>query len=274
MSIQDIINKISKEECFETISDDAGFYIRIDAYLPWLSTAIHDGGKFREELKAKSLKSDLQRWYEEDPCTGRMVESAPIFLKGLDSRFEYDLNRAPETAVYETAWGEECWREELTAEEKAVSLKKHSDYYLVLNTLFEKLESKFSKVILFDMHSYNWRRHDRKVPEFNIGTELLDQKKWAEEIEEWKNLLAAVEIPDNTNTTAINDVFFGKGYQLKQTVDKFDKTLVLATEISKIYCNELNGEIYDHIVESVSDQLAEAMKAHTDKFLSINHASN
>ncbi|MEM7162617.1 MAG: N-formylglutamate amidohydrolase [Bacteroidota bacterium] len=266
MSTDEIIKNIQKGNCFEANCSDSGFYIRISAYKPWMATAIHDGGGFREELKAKTLKSDLQRWYEEDPCTGQMVCSAPIFLKGLDSRFEYDLNRAPETAVYETAWGEQCWKEPLSIEEKERSLAKHSNYYSVLNALLSKLESEFEKVVLYDMHSYNWKRHDRKVPEFNIGTVLLDQSKWNDEISSWAKHLSAIDIPKNVNDTAINDVFEGKGYQLSQTVEKFKNTLVLATEVSKIYCDELTGEIYEGIVQSLSDQLAKAMEEHAQSY--------
>jgi len=273
MSIEEIIRKIENQECFEAQSDDSGFYIRIREYLPWIATAIHDGGGFKEELKAKTLKSPLQRWYEEDPCTGEMVSAAPIFLKGLDSRFEYDLNRGPENAVYTTAWGEECWSEALSSEEKERSLKKHYDYYLVLNTIIQKLETEFGKVVLYDMHSYNWKRHDRKVPEFNIGTELIDQEGWKAEIQNWANLLGQITIPKNVNETAINDVFKGRGYQLRQTTERFSNTLVLATEISKIYCDELTGEIYQDIVDEVSDQLGKAMGLHAETFFLENELS-
>ncbi len=273
MSVEEIIRKIENRECFEANSDDNGFHIRISEYLPWVATAIHDGGGFREELKAKTLKSLLQRWYEEDPRTGQMVSAAPIFLKGLDSRFEYDLNRGPENAVYETAWGEDCWSEALTLEEKERSLGKHGDYYLVLNALIQKLEAEFGKVVLYDMHSYNWKRHDRKVPEFNIGTELIDQVKWKDEIQSWANLLGKITIPRNINETAINDVFMGRGYQLKQITERFSNTLVLATEISKVYCDELTGEIYQDIVDGVSNQLGKAMKSHAETFFLQNELS-
>lgn len=266
MSIQEIVKKIKEGECFETTSDGNGFFLRISKYHPWIATAIHDGGGFREELKAKTLKTPLQRWYEEDPCTGQMVNAAPIFLKGLDSRFEYDLNRGPENAVYETAWGEECWKEELSAEEKERSLQKHRDYYTVLNTIIEKLEREFGRVVLYDMHSYNWKRHERKVPEFNIGTEQIDQLKWQNEIESWAKELSHIDIPRNVNNTTINDVFKGRGYQLKQTTERFSNTLVLATEISKIYCDELRGEVYQDIVDSVSSQLGKAMRSHAEAF--------
>lgn len=273
MSIEEIISKIESEECFECSSEGMGFFIRIESYVPWLATAIHDGSGFRDELQDISLISRSQRWYEEDPCTGDMVSEAPIFLKGLDSRFEYDLNRAPENAVYDTAWGEKCWKEPLSKEQKSISLQKHSNYYRVLGALLRKLESKFERVVLHDMHSYNWKRHNRIVPEFNLGIELIDKEKWKEEIGEWFKLLSDIEIPRNTNTTAINDVFWGRGYQLANTVSKFKRTLVLATEMSKIYCDELTGEVFQDIVKSISKQLGFAMKVHAEKYFTHRKVS-
>jgi len=59
----------------------------------------------------------------------------------LDARLPADLNRPPETCVYEEAWGQVVWCEPLGDAEKAASLEKHTAFYTVLGVLYEKLES-------------------------------------------------------------------------------------------------------------------------------------
>lgn len=106
ISIQQILDNIENEIVFEAYAEDESFKIKIDEYIPYVCAAIHDGGQMREDIREKCLLSNYERWYEEDPHTAEFVETFPILIQGCDSRFEYDLNRGPETAVYEEAWGD------------------------------------------------------------------------------------------------------------------------------------------------------------------------
>ena len=118
LSLKDIITKIKNEESFEAVSSDYSFTIKIDDYVPYACAAIHDGHQFRKELWENCIHTEYERWYEEDPETKNMVKSHPIVIAGCDSRFEYDLNRAPEDAVFVTAWGKQLWRKPLSEEMK------------------------------------------------------------------------------------------------------------------------------------------------------------
>jgi hypothetical protein len=101
LSIEEIIQKIKKEELFHAVSEDYSFTLKIDAYVPYICGAVHDGHQFRKELWENCLHTEYERWYEEDPETKNIVISHPILIAGCDSRFEYDLNRTPEDAVFE-----------------------------------------------------------------------------------------------------------------------------------------------------------------------------
>ncbi len=114
LSIKEIINKIESQEIFEAVADDYSFTIKIDEYVHYACGAVHDGHQFRSELWDNCLHTTYERWYEEDPATKQMVQTQPIVISGLDSRFEYDLNRPPETAIYSDAWGKQLWREPLS----------------------------------------------------------------------------------------------------------------------------------------------------------------
>jgi hypothetical protein len=74
-------------------------------------------------------------------------------------------------------------------------------------------------------------------------------------------------LPNGIPSTArINDVFFGKGYFLKYLTDTFDNTLVLATEISKVYCDETTGIIFPEVVDSAARQLKELIPLQLTEF--------
>lgn len=255
-ALGDILDRIEKGECFEAVSWDYSFSVKIDSYVPWLCAAVHDGHQFRRSLWELCHHSEYERWYEEDPCTLEMVHSQPIVLAGRDSRFEYDLNRPEQTAIYTDAWGKELWKLPLSAEQRELSLDKHRNFYKVVAALMGKLESMFPKVLVFDMHSYNWKRWDREVPVWNLGTANLDQKRFGKIAERWRGLLETVELPHGIRSTSkINDTFQGNGYFLKFITENFGNSLVLATEISKIYCDELTGTVFPEVVRSVETQL-------------------
>ena len=135
LAVQDIISLIEQGEAFEAVSEDYSFTLKIEGYVPYVCAAVHDGHQFRQELWENCLHTEYERWYEEDPCTKQMIHSHPIVIAGLDSRFEYDLNRAPDTAVFDTAWGKQLWKTPLKETEKVESLAKHSNFYKVVHAL-------------------------------------------------------------------------------------------------------------------------------------------
>ncbi|MBD3636319.1 MAG: DUF1704 domain-containing protein [Crocinitomicaceae bacterium] len=253
LSVEQIIQKIEKGHSFEVEDTDGSFYLKITEYVPFVCTAIHDGHNFREELQDNIIHTEYERWYEEDPKTLEFISSFPIVLAGKDSRFEYDLNRPPETAVYKDAWGKPVWKKALTARERTTSLSKHENFYRVVEALITKLEKLFKACVVYDIHSYNYKRHERDVPVFNVGTERIDVKKFGNVKNAFLKGLASIELPDIKNTTAENDVFMGRGYLLQFVTEKFDNTLVLATEIKKIYCNEETGEYFSQVIDSIRE---------------------
>ena len=255
-TVDDIVLLIEEGTCFEAVAQDYSFTIKIDKYVPFVCGAVHDGHQFRQSLWSNCLHTEYERWYEEDPCTREMVRTFPILISGCDSRFEYDLNRPPETAIFDTAWGKQLWKEELPKEEKEKSLAKHHNFYKVVHALIDKLEKEFGDVVVFDMHSYNWKRWDREVPVWNLGTTNIDTERYGLLVESWRSKLESMQLPNGIQTTAkINDTFYGNGHFLKYITQNFENTLVLATEISKIYCDELTGVIFPEVVRSVEEQL-------------------
>jgi hypothetical protein len=267
LSISEIINRIENEVIFEAVSNDYSFTIKIDEYVHYACAAVHNGHQFRKELWKNCLHTEYERWFEEDPATKEMIRSNPIVIAGCDSRFEYDLNRAPETAIYDDAWGKQLWKNPLPENQKLKSLEKHANFYKVVAALMAKLEEKFKVCIVYDMHSYNWKRWTREVPTWNLGTANVDNNRFGNEIESWRAILEKTPLPNNIKSTSlINNTFQGNGYFLKYITQNFKNTLVLATEIAKIYCDELTQIMYPEVIDTVEKYLKTELKTHADTF--------
>lgn len=267
LSVEAIIDCIENEKIVHAIADDYSFTLKIESYVHYVCAAVHDGHQFRKDLWDNCLHTEYERWYEEDPETKKMIESHPIVIAGCDSRFEYDLNRAPDTAVFDTAWGKQLWEKPLPELERQKSLQKHASFYKVVNALIKKLEHIYGICIVYDMHSYNWQRWDREVPTWNLGTANIDNNRFGAMVEAWRKDLASIALPNKIKQTAkINDTFQGNGYFLKYITQNFKNTLVLATEIAKVYCEEYEYVIYPEVVSEVAQQLQTLIPKHAQLF--------
>jgi len=267
LTTQQIIEKIDAEDTFHAVSSDYSFTLKIESYVHYVCGAVHNGHQFRKDLWDICMHSEYDRWYEEDPETKTMVKSHPIVIAGMDSRFEYDLNRAPENAIYDDAWGKKLWKNPLPKHQKEKSLAKHKAFYKVVAALISKIEAKFGICLVYDMHSYNWKRWDRKVPTWNLGTSNVDQNRFAKAIEMWSKSLSELQLPHGIESTSlINDTFQGNGYFLQFITQNFKNTLVLATEIAKVYCNEYDYIIFPEVVASIEKQMRTRLVEHANAF--------
>ena len=58
------------------------------------------------------------------------------------------------------------------------------------------------------MHSYNWKRWDREVPTWNLGTTNIDNERFGDDIEAWRESLSQIQFPNNIKSSAlVNDTF-------------------------------------------------------------------
>ena len=78
-----------------------------------VATAIQDGHDLRTEVAQAIALGDAERLREEDPFTGQAVLDVPAHIVVHRSRFEFDLNRGKDGAVYRTpdqCWGLQLWK--------------------------------------------------------------------------------------------------------------------------------------------------------------------
>ncbi len=265
LSEQECISAIEQGRTFHASVADGAFTINIQDNVPYICTAIHDGHRLRNEIVGNCALSDAERFYEEDPYTGEFISAMPITVTGCDSRYEYDLNRAPETAIYEEAWGKVVWNTPLTDEQKAQSLEKHNSFYRVISALYKRVIKHHGGCLVYDIHSYNYKRKNDNTPDFNIGTEQLNTDKYGDVINHWNDELNTITIANHEIRSAIDEVFYGRGYQATIAKD-FDNTLVLPTEFKKIFMNELTGEVDNDVISELKPRFEQAIQNTVRRF--------
>ncbi len=257
--VNEICSRIERRETFDATPPDESFFIHIQDYPPFACLAVHNGHRLRSDLKGKCILTERERWYEEDPETGSFIRSFPIVLIANDSRYEYDLNRAPDFCIYTEAWRKKIWNSALSDEERSVSLAKHAAFYKVVHTLIRTLESLYRACIVYDVHSYNYKRIHGPSPVFNIGTVQIDTALHRISIDRMKKELSAIEIPNVETTVDENRIFSGAGYLAWFVNQNSQSTLMLPLEIKKVYCDESSGELYPLVIDALQSGLKNAI---------------
>lgn len=239
--------------------EGGGFQIHVDRYVPMVATAIHDGHRVDIELADRMLVSSDQRQFEEDPYTGAIAAGFDIWIKALDSRYCYDLNRQPEHCIYEEAWGRQVWKKPLNESEKEVLRDRHGSYYRVLNELLGTLVSRFGGTVLYDLHSYNYSRLNGQPPLFNIGTHFIDLQKYRQIVDDLVSGLEAIDLVERQNRVAVNEVFRGRGYQA-EFINRYHKeVLCVPLEIKKIFMDEISFELNETTFKKLRSGMIEAL---------------
>ena len=119
-----------------------------------IATAIHDGTLLRPEVEAAIALDATTRLREEDPFTGQAVAGVPTHVVPLRSRFEVDLNRAEDDAVYlrpEQSWGLRVWRAPPPGELVETSLRMHRAFYAMLAQLLDEVVATHGRFLLLDV---------------------------------------------------------------------------------------------------------------------------
>ncbi len=232
---------------------DQPFFDLSEGDTPLVAAAVHDGHVVRPELTAHFALGDLERLREEDPFTGAWTEVASTRIIGRRSRFEVDLNRPPEKAVYlkpEDAWGLQVWKGDLPDDIARRSRVQYDDFYTRMHELFSRMTERFGRFIVYDLHTYNHRRDGATAdpadpagnPEVNIGTGTLDRARWGAIAERFVADLSGGDFLGRHLDVRENVKFQG-GHFSRWAHENFpDSACVLAIEFKKFFMDEWTGE--------------------------------
>ena len=242
-----------------------GWEMKVGA-CPLVAAAIHDGHAVRPGLLAKLASSDRQRLREEDPWTARWLPLSDTWIRVDRSRFECDLNRAPEACLYasaDEAWGLEPWRSPPDALDHAESRRWHEAFYAQVGALLTELAERFGAFVVYDLHSYNHRRRGpdapadppERAPEINVGTGSLDEQRWGHVVDAFIGSLRAHEFRGRQLDVQQNVRFQG-GYFPRWIHSRFgDRGCALAIEVKKLFMDEWSGVLDEGTVLEVGRAL-------------------
>lgn len=220
---------------------------------PLVAAAIHNGHEVRSEVAELFEIDDAGRLREEDPFTGDWASIAPTQFVGLHSRFEVDLNRPRDKAVFlepEDAWGLKVWKDRLPEDVVERSLESYDAFYQNVDAALRNLVGRQERVVVLDLHSYNHRREgpDRLPadpegnPEVNIGTGTMDRELWAPIVNRFISDLSEFEFLGRQLDVRENVKFFGGNFP-RWTHEMFPDTVcVIAVEFKKFFMDEWTGE--------------------------------
>jgi N-formylglutamate deformylase len=218
--------------------------------------------------------ADATRRREEDPHTGTLAMALPSSLVVNRSRFEIDLNRPRDDAVYRSpddAWGLELWASEPDPDTISTSLSLYDAFYRKLGAVVERLADLHGGFVLYDIHSYNHRREGPGAepapvgenPELNLGTASLPPK--------WKPVAETfLETARWEGLDGRENVKF-QGRQVAAWVHERygDVACAIAIEFKKSFMDEWTDEIYDtryeHIRKFVRDSTEPVLESWRDQ---------
>ncbi|WP_332304059.1 N-formylglutamate amidohydrolase [Rhizobium sp. GR12] len=235
---------------------------------PVIGTAIHDGHFIRPAVVSWMALSPEQRLREEDPFTGEMIAGLTNRIVVHHSRFEADLNRASDQAIYlkpEQSWGLEVWKQTPPEEATRQSLDFHADYYAMLETVLSTIERRHGAFVALDVHSYNHRRQgaaepptvQAEAPDINIGTFSMDRGRWSDVVSAVGRHLASATIGGRRLDVRENVAFQGKGEQTRFIHERFaENGCAIAVEFKKFFMDEWTGKPDARVVSDIRATIA------------------
>lgn len=221
---------------------------------PVVATAIHDGHALRSSLQSLSALSPQERLREEDPLTGLLTTVGDVRIRVPVSRFEVDLNRPRELAVYaqpEHCWGLRAWNAPLPQDEVDRSLARWDRFYAMVAELLDHLLERWQSVLLIDLHSYNHRRDGADAacapqagnPDIELGLTTADPERWGDVTRRFAGALRAVPIAGRTPDVRANVRFPTGGHFPEWVYARWgERVCTISPEYKKIFMDEWTGQ--------------------------------
>ncbi|WP_262246584.1 N-formylglutamate amidohydrolase [Parapedobacter soli] len=222
------------------------------AHSPIIGTAIHDGHLIATPLLSYMHLQEHERFREEDPYTAYMAGVSASRILVETSRFQVDLNRRREEAIYRRpadAWGLSVWEPMLPEVIINQLLADYDRFYADVGQLLQWTIARFGKFVVLDIHSYNHRRETPLAvasigenPEVNIGTGH-NHEKWKWLGQQLTRFLAHHQIDGMFIDVRENVKFKGGGFSEWINRNYGEYGCVLSLEFKKTFMDEWTGRV-------------------------------
>ncbi|MBC5994165.1 N-formylglutamate amidohydrolase [Pontibacter cellulosilyticus] len=250
---------------------DSTYYTIKRGDSPLVATAIHSGHEVRHNISNLFALAAEERLREEDPFTDQWVEITDNQIIGHNSRFELDLNRPRNKAIYrkpEDAWGLNVWKDELAHEFAEESLAHYDRFYADVKQLLKEMQQRHGCFVVYDLHSYNHKREGangpaadpQQNPEVNIGTGNMDRQKWAPVVDAFTQSLQNYNY-HGRHLDVRENVKFEGGHFMRWIHDNFgDSACVMSIEFKKFFMDEWTGQPDHTQIQEIKKALEETTK--------------
>lgn len=247
---------------------------------PIVATAVHAGNQVRTEVLREMAIRRRQRFVEEDPYTDHLTDVAGTSLVVHRSRFEVDMNRSRDRAIYRTpgdAWGLQVWRMPLPPAVRQRSLRIYDRFYADLFGVLARAGAGGRPVVVLDLHSYNHRRggpdappaDEALNPEINVGTGSVDRERWGGLVDRFLADFRSVDVGGRPLDVRENVRFRG-GHLSRWVHASFPgQSCCLAVEVKKFFMDEHTGEVDETVWAGVHDALAATIPGVLDELETV-----
>lgn len=221
---------------------------------PIVAFALHNGHDVPPHIQDTLAIDAVTRLREEDPFTAEWTEISDTRVVVNLSRFVVDLNRPREKSVYqnpEDAWGLKVRKHMLDKQELDPLLEIYDRFYIELQDFLQRLTSRHGKVVVLDLHSFNYRRNGpdakpgnpRDNPEINVGTGTMDRDRWAPIVDAIIDDMRKFDFDGRELDVRENIKFHGANVPAWIHHTFPDQICDVALEIKKFFMDEWTGEL-------------------------------
>ena len=236
-----------------------------------LATAVHAGGLLRREVAELTALTCEERLREEDPLTDVLASVGDQTFVSNVSRFEVDLNRPTEQAVYrvpDDAWDLELWRGgEIPDAVAEASLDCHAAFYGLMRGWIEEMIDEHGRVLLLDVHSFNHRREDDAggrepadgLPDIDLGVSTADRERFGGVIDALRSGLERGHVGDRPVEVGENVRFPDGGNWPEWVYAEYgDDVCTITLEYKKVFMDEWTGQADVAILQQLRADLDRA----------------
>jgi len=242
----------------------------VEGQQPIAAAAVHDGHELRDDALLNTALTSEDRLHEEDPGTSIFASVAGTQMVVRRSRFEVDLNRPRDAAVYvvpEDAWGLNLWKANPSEDFIEQSLAEYDAFYAEAHRVFSEMEARFGRFVVFDMHSYNHRRNGPEGaaenpsgnPEINVGTGTLNRELWGPLVDRFMGDVAEVDFLGRHLDVRENVRFRGGHFSAWVHENFPDSACCLAIEFKKIFMDEWTGRFFPEEHEALTQAIVASL---------------
>lgn len=239
---------------------------------PVLVTAIHAGHHIRGDLERQIALSPAERLREEDPMTDYFLGLGDAIVRVNRSRFEVDLNRPGDRAVYidpEDSWGMKVWKSRPADADIDRSRAIHAAFYAQMEQLIEAMIAAHGRILVIDIHSYNHRREGAGAdpadpagnPDIDIGATTLDRAVYGNLLDRFVARLGTAPFKHGTADARVN-VRWPDGGNFPEWVHARygEAACVMTLEYKKVFMDEWTGETDILALQQLRHGLAMALQ--------------